>query len=251
MWVHEILKACLLPPLAPLLLVLPWLCLGGGRRALALALALSYVSSLPLTAVLLTRLLATADAPLRLPPSPWSLVVLGGGRLTAAREYSGDGPSAATLQRLRYAAALARSAPAVPVWLSGGRVYGEDLAEATLMQRSLQRDFALPLARLHGEDVSRNTAENAAQLAAHLGRGARVLVVTDALHMPRALHELRCAGLQAWPAPLAGYRPPPFLPLLFLPQAQATASVDHAIWEGVGRLVRWRCFSSPAAYANL
>ena len=251
MWVHEILKACLLPPLAPLLLVLPWLCLGGGRRALALALALSYVSSLPLTAVLLTRLLATADAPLRLPPAPWSLVVLGGGRQLAAREYGGDGPSAATLQRLRYAAALARSAPTVTVWLSGGRVHGEDLAEATLMQRSLQHDFALPLARLRVEDASRNTAENATQLAARLGRGAHVLVVTDALHMPRALHEMHCAGLQAWPAPLAYYRPPPDWPMQFLPQAQAAATVDYAIWEGVGRLVRWRCFSSHGAYANL
>ncbi len=253
MGMHEILKAFLLPPLSIFVLGAILAAFGWRRLAWTMALLLLYAASLPLSASLLSAALAQPQAPLRIPPAPWVLVILGGGRLQDAVEYRGDGPSPATLQRLRYGAVLARAWPKVPVWVSGGRVDGEAQAEAELMQRSLAEDFALPRARLHAENISRNTAENARMLASYLGAGQRVLLVTDALHMPRALTAMRLAGLQPYAAPLAYYRPPRRWALRFLPQAEAGATVDYALWELVGRLQQGLSilFSSRSGYANL
>ncbi|MEO8837837.1 MAG: YdcF family protein [Herbaspirillum sp.] len=130
-----------------------------------------------------------------------AIVVLGGGRLNAAPEYDGaDSPSFETLTRLRYAARLQRIT-GLPILVSGGRPDGAAESEASLMARSLQDDFRVPTR--WREQASNNTAENAeySRRILHDAGIKRVLLVTDALHMPRAQAIFRHVGMEVVPAP--------------------------------------------------
>ena len=127
-----------------------------------------------------------------------AIVVLG-----AEVERGADGilPGPLTLQRLRGAAALARRT-GLPLLVSGGIVGRDTPAVAVVMAASLRDDFGVPARWV--EDRSADTWENARDSAAVL-RGAgivRVLLVTHAWHMPRALLAFRDSGLVALPAPL-------------------------------------------------
>ncbi len=133
-----------------------------------------------------------------------AIVVLGAGRYNSAPEYGGvDSVDQLALVRLRYAETL-REQTGLPILTSGGRPNDELYAEAELMAQALKSDFD-GLARWT-ESKSRNTFENAICSKFILdGQGIhRVLLVTHAAHMPRALYAFEKAGLEAIPAP-TGY----------------------------------------------
>ncbi|NNM52697.1 MAG: YdcF family protein [Pseudomonadales bacterium] len=234
MWVHLALKALLLPPV-------PQLALWGVltrfrvRWAAGIVVATLLIPTLPMTAWILGQTLTTP--PMIKPPPRAMIVVLGGGRLRQAPEYDHqDAPSTQTLERLRYGAALSRRYH-LPIMVSGGAVMDGEVPEAQLMQRILIHDFAVMPAYLFTEDQSRNTHENAIDVAKKLGRGTEVILVTQALHMPRAMTEFQAAGLHPWAAAV-GYYQPPSLPLLwFFPQISATSYVSFAWWEFWGRIM--------------
>lgn len=129
-----------------------------------------------------------------------AIVVLGGGRDADEPQYGGDTVNSRTLERLRYAARLQR-ATGLPLLVSGGTVYGKRVPEAELMQQTLARDFQVSATWV--EDRSRTTAENAAYSSAVLKAAGkkRILLVTQAWHMPRALWAFRHAGLDTIMAP--------------------------------------------------
>lgn len=90
---------------------------------------------------------------------------------------------------------------------TGGQAPGESLSEG-----EVGRDAALvagvPLADLRWETTSRITWENltgALPLLREAGAG-RVLVVSDPLHLPRAVHMARDLGLDAHPSPTPSTR---------------------------------------------
>ncbi|RKZ35880.1 MAG: YdcF family protein, partial [Gammaproteobacteria bacterium] len=89
---------------------------------------------------------------------PQAIVVLGGGRYSDAPEYGGDTVARGTLERLRYGARLHRQT-GLPLLVTGGRVYGETTAEATLMKSVLTDEFGVGVK--WAENESRNTFENA------------------------------------------------------------------------------------------
>lgn len=134
---------------------------------------------------------------------PQALVVIGGG-VNKAVEY--DTPrtvNAGTLLRIRYAARLAREF-GLPVLASGGCVFGpECIPEAQLIADVLEMEFNTRVAWL--EANSRNTAENARFSARELQdyNIKRIVLVSQAYHMPRAVLEFRKAGLEVLPAPTA------------------------------------------------
>jgi uncharacterized SAM-binding protein YcdF (DUF218 family) len=62
------------------------------------------------------------------------------------------------------------------------------------------RELGVPDAALIVEDRARTTRENAERTAALIGRGARVLVVSQPFHLRRAVYLFERAGLAALPA---------------------------------------------------
>lgn len=135
---------------------------------------------------------------------PQALVVIGGGLDYGAPEYPGGVTlHPRTLIRIRYAAKLAWEL-GLPIMVSGGGLNDPDeVAEADLMAAALDGEFKTPVAWLERGSV--NTAENARfshQLLSQYGI-ARIVLVTQAYHMPRAALEFRKAGFEVLPAPTA------------------------------------------------
>lgn len=246
-----VLKTLLLPPASLLLLAFFGLAIARrrerlGRAVLSLALLALVVLSLPFTASRLVALLPSwpaLDAVTIANSHAQAIVILGGGLRGPAPEYGlARDVRAETLQRLRYGARLARLS-GLPILVSGGRVFGgEQPAEADIMARVLEEDFGVTVR--WRETQSRNTAENARYSGQILARDgiSRVLLVTHALHMPRALEQFRTTGLEVIPAPtvLPGANEPPGV-LDFLPSAAGLYDSAEVLHEALGRLwYRWR-----------
>jgi uncharacterized SAM-binding protein YcdF (DUF218 family) len=181
-----------------------------GSLIVALSLTALLILSLPLTGYELMRGIETRFPPLRLTtatdagPPPGAIVILGGGRYTDAAEYGeGDSVNRQTLERLRYGAHLHRLT-GLPILVTGGAPYGEQVAEATLMQTALTRDFQVEVKWV--EDKSANTYENAKYSKALLVAAGirRVYLITHAAHMPRAVWVFENLGVDTVPAPM-GY----------------------------------------------
>ena len=111
--------------------------------------------------------------------------------------------------------------------------------------QSLLEEWGVPDASILAEAASRNTYENAMltrQVLAERGLH-RVLLVTSALHMPRALATFTSAGIDAVPAPTdftVTYREHRTV-IDFLPDAKALSRTTEAIKEYVGyAYYRWQ-----------
>ncbi len=202
----RLIESLLLPPGGLLLLGLLGLLLvrhAIGRRLLALSLSLLLLLSLPVTSELLYGLLETEPAitPERIDMDrPQAIVVLGGGRDLDAPEYAGDTVSPRTLVRLRYAARLARET-GLPVIPSGGNPGAAGEAEALLARELLTGEFGVPVTAI--ERRSNTTWENARYTAQLIKQQEieRIMLVTDAGHMKRALYAFERNGIHPIPAP--------------------------------------------------
>lgn len=164
-----------------------------------------------------------------------AIVVPGGGRYTEAPEYRGDTVGVHTLERLRYAAVL-RERSGLPILVSGGSPAREGVPEAMLMSRTLEQSFAVQPDWT--ETRSRNTAENAEYSARILQENDinRIVLVTHASHMRRAVWAFETAGLEVTPAPTAyAYYKlnDPRLPW-FVPSMDALNGSHRALYEYFG-----------------
>ena len=135
-------------------------------------------------------------------PTADAIVVLGGsiGAPRPPRVYPDLNDAA---DRVWHAARLYRAGKAPLIIASGGAVPWRDqrYREAPVMQ-ALLTDWGVPPDSVLLESSSANTYQNAtytAELMANRGFG-RVLLVTSALHMRRALATFRSAGVRAFPA---------------------------------------------------
>jgi len=129
------------------------------------------------------------------------IVVLGSGRERGDLAWGEDQPTGIGLERQRYAARLAK-ASGLPVLTSGGLHYGTPPSEARLMADSMRDDFGVTVRWQEGRSLT--TWENAqftAELLQPLGL-KRVVVVTQAWHMPRSVWSFEAAGLTVVPAPV-------------------------------------------------
>ena len=114
----------------------------------------------------------------------------------------GERLSPLSLERIDQALALHRKT-GLPIVISGGSVRGDTRPLAELAAEWLQdRAGVKPLAI---DNTSRDTWENARDSAAVLAKNGlnRVLLVTHAYHMPRAVLSARAAGIDVVPAPFA------------------------------------------------
>ncbi len=200
----DLLVILLLPPGNGLLL----LCVAGlfRRRRWAFGMAafgagLLILQSLPLVSeALMASLEQRAGQVLQDTDGAQAIVVLSGGLALDAPEYGGETVGERTLIRMRYGALLARRF-GLPVLVTGGRPKDATHSEAALMAEILEQEFAVKVR--WEETQSKTTAENATMSASILKEAGvnRIVLVTQAFHMPRAVRLFRSAGLEVVPAP--------------------------------------------------
>jgi uncharacterized SAM-binding protein YcdF (DUF218 family) len=167
--------------------------------------------------------------------SAQAIVVLSGGLHAHSPEYGGATVDDTTLARLRYAARLHRLT-GLPLLVSGGRPPGVETTLAAAMKKSLTEDFAIT--DVFVEDRSLDTHENAvfsAQILAERKIG-KILLVTHASHMPRAVVAFSETGLDVVPAPTVFAYTAGDAPTRYVPRLSGLGESHYAIYEIVGRL---------------
>ncbi len=166
-----------------------------------------------------------------------AIVILGGGIRSEAIEYKvPEVPNWRTLERLVYGAHLARDS-GLPILVSGGILPMRNTgSEAAAMARSLQSDFGITVK--WREELSLDTLDNANFSAKILKAEGitRVLVVTHASHLPRAMPAFERAGMQAIAAPTAFTPNPPKTIFTWLPSAWAGARIYDNLHEIIGAI---------------
>lgn len=204
---------------------------------------------LPSTPIVSDWLQGTLEA--RYPPTPVEAVptadaiVMLGGALSAPRPPRVYPDLNDAADRVWHAARLYRAGKARLVIASGGTMpwKKQQYREAPVMQ-TLLTDWGVPADSVLLESRSANTYQNAthtAELVATHGFD-RVLLVTSALHMRRALATFRSAGVNVAPAATDYQVARTQRTVLdFAPDAEALSESTAAIREYVGYLVYdWR-----------
>lgn len=211
LWFSKLVLPFVLPPgccLVLLALGLALLALGRRRAAAAAivsAFAVLALASAPATARWLAAPLEARFAALDLaaPPRADAIAVLGGGAGPALPPRQ-DPDIADSSDRVWHAARLFAAGAAPVVIVSGGRAAAvRDVPEEARAMAHLLALWGVPERAIELEIASRNTRENCAAIAEVAARRGwqRVLLVTSALHMPRALRECNAAGITWIPAP--------------------------------------------------
>lgn len=240
---RRILETLVLPPASALLLLLIGLLLlrrrpRPGRALLWCGLLWLWLAATPLCGGLLLATLQTApplpaEGPL---PAAEAIVVLSAEADAIGVEYGAPVIGPMTMERVRYAAFLARRT-GLPVLTSGGIPRRGVPALAVLMADALEQEFQVPVR--WREARSADTWQNAAFSAALLHEAGvrRVLLVSSAFHLPRAAASFSAHGLDVVSAPTA------FAALRidglasFVPSWQGLRSTCLSLHEWIGRLV--------------
>ena len=129
------------------------------------------------------------------------IVVLAGAEQLAASARSGRGEVGEAAERIIEGAALARARPAAKLWIVGGvRDRRSPRADADWTALTWRR-LGLSAQQIRTLDGTLNTCENARGIAARQLEG-EVLLVTSAMHMPRAVACFRAAQVAATPYPV-------------------------------------------------
>ena len=239
-WLFKnLLGTLLLPPANALLL----LALAGIFRKRRWSFGLAVFSGLLMLAQCLPivsgALMATlenrAGAVLADAQDAQAIVILGSGLNIAAEEYGGDTVNERSLVRLRYGATLARRHQ-LPVLVSGGLPRTAQRTEADVIADILEQEFGVPVR--WRETRSRDTADNATMSAQilHTAGIRRIVLVTQAFHMPRALRLFEDAGFDVLPAPtdFKSHGEDTLTPADWVPQAYALHNSYYALHEWLG-----------------
>jgi uncharacterized SAM-binding protein YcdF (DUF218 family) len=240
---YAIAKALALPPGSTILL----LALGviaillGRRRAgvalVAIGLAALYAFSIPAFSSLLARAIqqvppVTAEAIIN--SDAQAIVVLSAGYTRAGLDYGVRTLDGLTLQRVRFAARIYRMHQ-LPILVSGGRtVYLPTPPLAELMRGALEQEFNVPVRWV--ENQSRDTMENA-EFSSQILQSAdvqRIILVTHAMHMPRAMAKFQARGLQVLPAPTDFAARDGVESADFIPRLSSLEESYYAIYEFLG-----------------
>ncbi len=234
-------KYLVLPPGAMLALIALGLLLWRryprlGKSLAGLGVFLLYFCSTGVGSWLISHPLEQREAALRtIPAGAQAIVVLAAGRVRNSPEYGAPIPDFTALERINYAAHLYRRNP-LPILLTGGRLTNSPLDEplAVGMARVLALDYRIPVHWL--EMASRNTDENARDSARMLGAAnvQHVLLVTDAVHMPRARRAFEHYGMTVTPAPTFYGEPGRFNPLRLMPTIENLRRSHAALYEWYG-----------------
>jgi uncharacterized SAM-binding protein YcdF (DUF218 family) len=233
-----LLKSVILPPAGPLLLAILGAFLVRRRPLLArscLILGLGSLWLLSTPVVSDTLLDLTEHYPpldLRSAGGAQAIVILGGGEQRAfAPEYGGPAAEPLMLERLSYGAYIARKT-GLPILVTGFHI------EARAMRDTLLRNFDLDVRWV--DDEAYDTFENARNSVRLLEAGGvnRIVLVTHATHMWRAVREFTAAGIEVVPAPVGVLADRNTDILRYVPSPSALLRACAAINELLGEPVR-------------
>jgi uncharacterized SAM-binding protein YcdF (DUF218 family) len=233
-----LLKGIILPPAGPLLLAILGVLLMKRRPALArtcliLGLGSLWLLSTPVVSDAVTRL-AEHYPPLdlRSTAGAQAIVILGGGgQRVFAPEYGGPAAEPMLLERLNYGAYIAGKT-GLPILVTGFQM------EATAMRDTLLRNFGVDAHWV--EDHSYDTFDNASNSVRLLKADgvSRVVLVTNASHMWRSVHEFTAAGIEVVPAPSGVLARREVGSSRYVPNPDALLRAHAAIYELLGEPVR-------------
>lgn len=230
---------------AVLVLTLLWLVTRRGGFVLAglAVLALLWLLATPLVSKGLQSLLEgqSAELPAEALPGADAIVVLGG-TLSPPATPESDANLSSAADRLAYAARLYRLGKAPVILVSGGHAGGGGTMDAESVHAAvLLAEWGIPENAVLTETESVNTYENAmlSKLLLEQHGLTSVLLVTSAMHMPRAFATFKSAGIAVTPAPTdfeaSGAGPTGLAAWVATPAALDTTT--RALEEYAGRLV--------------
>lgn len=239
------LTEMMLPPAINILLLVAAAVLWRLRRRIAMGLLALGAGSLLLLAMPSVKVLLYQGleryAPVDLTASmtqespPRAIVVLSGGLIKDAPEYGRSVAGSSSIKRILYAAELHHQS-GLPVLLTGGVPGDAEMSEAEAMAHILARFNIWPRWL---ERASQNTWENA-QFSARLLQQSniqKVVLVTEAWHMPRAVYSFQRHGIDVIAAS-TGYRSVPVdWSYGLIPNAGTLAQSAEAVREYLGMVV--------------
>lgn len=223
-----------------------------GRRLLAAAVLVTAVLwLLPIGALLGVPLEMRFPSWAPAQGAPTGIIVLGGVISPPVSLAHGQIALNASAERLTSAVALARQYPDARIVFSGGnaQLIGGS-PEGPFALRFLER-LGVARSRIVIEAQSRNTAENASYCKRLIAPkpGERWLLITSAMHMPRAVGVFRQIGFRVEPYPV-DYQFAGRVDLLKLPGpiVGALAKTDNAAHEWLGLFVYWMTGRIPVLF---
>lgn len=235
-------------PVILILLVIGLVLLTASRRR-RLAATFIAAATVLLMAVSLPWLSAAAlmdleqDYPvLRKPPQAEWIVVLGGGSRHNKSVPCASRLGESSLYRLAEGVRLANLLPGARLVTTGSGFEGRDVSTAELMEK-VAVDWGIDPSRIKTLTNPRNTEAEAREAAGLIDDDEdRVILVTSAFHMRRAMALFRGQGLEVIPAPAGhrvdrqrggrhiGYK---------LPKSKYIGFAEAALWEHLGLLWAW------------
>jgi uncharacterized SAM-binding protein YcdF (DUF218 family) len=236
--IKTVLRNMVLPPAGILLLAVAGLLLMKRRPRLARVCLVAAVSLLWLlsTPVVSDALEALAEyyppLDLRSAAGAQAIVILGGGgERMFAPEYAGPAAEPLMLERLSYGAYAARKTN-LPVLVTGHGI------EAVAMRATLVQIFQIEPRWV--DDQAYDTFENARNSVRLLAAAGvkRIILVTHATHMRRAVHEFTDAGVEVIPAPVGIQTVRNYGISRYMPVPEAMQRAHSAIYELLGEPVR-------------
>jgi uncharacterized SAM-binding protein YcdF (DUF218 family) len=173
-------------------------------------------------------------------PSHVGVVVLGGAfQNPTLYKAHGQVPLGESAERMTVPVGLLRHHPKLTLIFSGGdgRLLGTGVTEAQLAQVFYQEQ-GVDMTRVLLEGGSRNTRENARQVAALLGPRCQEpwLLVTSAWHMPRSMTEFEAVGCRVTAYPV-DFRTTQSTPLTEYSLARSLMLWQTALHEWLGMAV--------------
>jgi len=174
-------------------------------------------------------------------PTVDAIVVLGGHVQGNRANWFEPYDRQSVISRESRAASLYFAGRAPLILLSGGALEG-NISDTATMARSLQQ-MGIPAEAIVQETQSQNTLENAELTDQTLSalQKKRILLVTSAIHMPRAMLAFESTSIEAWPAPLPAqikWNSPPQRSI-WQPDLQTLLASRSIIKEYAGLLFYW------------
>jgi len=169
-----------------------------------------------------------------------SIILLTGGVITDTPAFVGKGtPTDETAGRIIVAAAI-HNKYNLPIIIAGGQVYKGSGNESQITKNALL-SIGVDESSIILEDTSKTTAENAEHVRTVLnGHGfTSPILVTSAIHMPRAVKEFENNGITVVPYPAAYLANTLFTHHAgqLTPSDHALAKTGHALKEIIGLIV--------------
>lgn len=257
--VQKIIEAFLLPPglfvTVPLVLGLSWLKNSKTKASLLLLFAaFNYVLTTSVGSFLFVKPLEMSFRK-TIPSTCDAVIVLGGGVIKNPDGYE---LRSHTFKRFIEAVELAKNFDAILI-VSGGTLPGLSQESEAIVMAKLAKEFGVPEEKVLIDDKSKNTYENAKNIANLIKNRdlKRIILVTSAVHMKRAMMSFEKFKITAQPYPvdyLCDHSPLSWVD--FIPTRESSHANMLGLHELIGLLwykllIRVHLSSAPSSSTSL